>query len=342
MRTNCCHRRWLLAVTPFALFFNMRTIPLTVLSFTPPSYLVNRNGIDVVSLINPSSSLMNTRPFLIKSYNSNISSHLRMFSWLGDLQKQYPRNKDGNSEPVVVKIETLAINTRRIVGQLKIQASLEDVWSIITDYDNLSSHIPNLMESRQLEVNNDKASNSLVHGKPGDGSYRCKLYQVGAQKIIGFDFGASVTLDMTEKIVNHDRRKIVFRCAESQFFTQFDGEWIVTEETDSITGEYFCIVSYSVDVTPRGPVPVLALEWRIREDVPANLRAVRKAATRINLSNGLGKKSKMTHKNSGNVAMLENDRNAILASDRFTIAKDAGHIFHRNDWSDDETLGTYL
>jgi len=31
-------------------------------------------------------------------------------------------------------------------------------------------------------------------------------------------------------------------------------------------------------VRPKGPVPVAALEWRIREDVPTNLRAV-KAAT---------------------------------------------------------------
>merc|ERR1711862_991723 len=29
---------------------------------------------------------------------------------------------------------------------------------------------------------------------------------------------------------------------------------------------------------PKGPVPVVALEWRIREDVPTNLRAVKKAA----------------------------------------------------------------
>jgi hypothetical protein len=37
-------------------------------------------------------------------------------------------------------------------------------------------------------------------------------------------------------------------------------------------------VSYTVKVRPKGPVPVAALEWRIREDVPTNLRAVMKAA----------------------------------------------------------------
>ena len=34
-------------------------------------------------------------------------------------------------------------------------------------------------------------------------------------------------------------------------------------------------------IRPRGPVPVAALEWRIREDVPTNLLAVRAAAERL-------------------------------------------------------------
>merc|ERR1712157_412693 len=36
-----------------------------------------------------------------------------------------------------------------------------------------------------------------------------------------------------------------------------------------------------VDVRPKGPVPVAALEWRIREDIPNNLRAVKKAAVEV-------------------------------------------------------------
>jgi hypothetical protein len=36
-----------------------------------------------------------------------------------------------------------------------------------------------------------------------------------------------------------------------------------------------------VGITPKGLVPVPALEWRIREDVPVNLRAVKAAAERL-------------------------------------------------------------
>ena len=36
-----------------------------------------------------------------------------------------------------------------------------------------------------------------------------------------------------------------------------------------------------VDITPKGLVPVPALEWRIREDVPINLRSVKVAAEKL-------------------------------------------------------------
>lgn len=36
-----------------------------------------------------------------------------------------------------------------------------------------------------------------------------------------------------------------------------------------------------VNVKPKGPVPVGALEWRIKEDVPTNLRAVKVASEKL-------------------------------------------------------------
>merc|ERR1712161_159397 len=38
------------------------------------------------------------------------------------------------------------------------------------------------------------------------------------------------------------------------------------------------VCSYDVLVKPNGPVPVAALEWQIKAEVPNNLRAVKKAA----------------------------------------------------------------
>jgi len=41
------------------------------------------------------------------------------------------------------------------------------------------------------------------------------------------------------------------------------------------------ISRFQVNITPKGLVPVPALEWRIREDVPVNLLAVRDAALKL-------------------------------------------------------------
>ena len=225
-------------------------------------------------------------------------------------------------ELVAVRIERTASNSRRILGDITIAAPIQDVWAILTDYNRLSIHVPNLVESN--------IERSLSPGMNGDGQYQCRLYQKGAQKIIGFEFGASVTMDMKEIITQRrssssssfssssssstttslpsamttlnlskppstnasmepilrEERKITFKCVDSFFFREFDGEWKVQEyynanSSNNNNNNIETVLSYVVDVRPKGPVPVAALEWRIREDVPTNLRAVKKAALHI-------------------------------------------------------------
>ncbi|GMI45221.1 hypothetical protein TrCOL_g5717 [Triparma columacea] len=186
-------------------------------------------------------------------------------------------SSDDSCELVSVEIVRTSVNSRRISGTIIVDRGIRDVWAILTDYDRLSEHVPNLVESRRIPV-----SGSIT---PSTG--RCRLYQKGAQKIAGFEFGASVTMDMEERFYDNstserlgvrEMRKILFKCKDSKFFKNFDGEWKV-EEIKEEGGEGVCTkVSYSVDVRPKGVVPVLALEWRIREDVPTNLRSVKKAS----------------------------------------------------------------
>ena len=115
-----------------------------------------------------------------------------------------------------------------------------------------------------------------------------RLFQEGAQKIVGFDFRASLTMDMTEVVEEGASRptRIRFALVESQMFATFDGEWRVQpysrvrSRSDPTRFDYKSKLSYRVNITPRGLVPVPALEWRIREDVPVNLRAVKAAAER--------------------------------------------------------------
>jgi hypothetical protein len=121
-----------------------------------------------------------------------------------------------------------------------------------------------------------------------------RIFQEGAQKIVGFDFRASLTLDMKEGIEtatsSFTERKLTFKLAESSMFSSFDGTWSVrtvssSKEFDPISNDYVnkykSLLTYTVSVKPKGVVPVIALEWRIKEDVPTNLIAMKIAAEKV-------------------------------------------------------------
>mmetsp|Transcript_2270 Transcript_2270/g.4820 ORF Transcript_2270/g.4820 Transcript_2270/m.4820 type:complete len:315 (+) Transcript_2270:50-994(+) len=259
--------------------------------------------------------------------------------WFGGTPGADSETTGEQCELVAVRIDKTSANSRRIAGEIVVNASQMDVWSILTDYDNLSTHVPNLVKSKRV---------SNEGGEGGDGTHKCRLYQRGAQKIIGFEFGADVTMDMTESINAHgadsgghalfpEERRIDFKCVDSQFFSEFDGSWRVVQMPDNpFTGEAETTVSYTVEVRPKGPVPVAALEWRIREDVPTNLRAVKKAALEVGAEGVLAKKNggsfgKALAKLTGS-AGTEREGSSVQASEYADFILDY----------ENETLGAYL
>lgn len=264
-------------------------------------------------------------------------------------------SESGDScELVAVRIERTSPNSRNIAGEITVDAPLKDVWAILTDYDELAVHVPNLVESKTISTPVPRV------GEPGDGQYKCRLFQRGAQKIIGFEFGASVTMDMTEKVLvaaqdTHDgsyvpqARMIGFKCVESPFFSEFDGTWKVQERINEM-GKIECLVSYAVEVRPRGPVPVAALEWRIREDVPTNLRAVKHAALTVGYDGVMA--GRRLHKPSAR--SKSNNRSLPTRSGRRQLARPQPAGTRQPlvtarlassplaDWGEDETMAAYL
>ncbi|CAN0041496.1 unnamed protein product, partial [Laminaria digitata] len=106
------------------------------------------------------------------------------------------------------------MNSRRISGSIVVNRPIEDVWLTLTDYNRLAEYVPNLTQSKV------KPSN--------DG--QIKLWQEGAQKIVGFDFRASVEMFMDEHFrtlrpVYHYLGSLTFGLLDSRMFTEFDGEW---------------------------------------------------------------------------------------------------------------------
>jgi len=220
---------------------------------------------------------------------------------------------------------------------------MENVWSILTDYDNLAVHVPNLVKSQLVP-------------SPIKGGIR--LFQEGAQKIVGFTFRASLTMDMTEEPEDLTRalreRNLHFKLAESQMFSAFDGTWKLrthsrVREFNPVTKvydfQYKTLLTYSVYVRPRGPVPVGALEWRIREDVPVNLVAVKMAAER----RGAAQKQEKTQYEQQYPLQIQRtnfedaDRNDFSdgSGSESTAGSEASSVWQAG-WGADETLAAYM
>ncbi|CDF35205.1 unnamed protein product [Chondrus crispus] len=168
---------------------------------------------------------------------------------------QSNRNGSLPTGRVKVIIEAPAPNRRHISASNLIQAPLEIVWELLSDYDRLADHIPNLA-----------LSNLKAHPRNG-----IRVEQCGSQKILGFEFRASLTMDMTEvNRTSSDWRAIEFDLVSSRDFNKFEGVWRMERVDQNRTALY-----YNVSIVPRGLVPVRAIEWRISEDVPGNMNAVR-------------------------------------------------------------------
>lgn len=180
-----------------------------------------------------------------------------------------------------VTISRPSPRSRRITARITVDARPSTVWSVLTDYDNLAEHVPNLVESRMVP-----------HTDMGPG--RRRLYQAGIGKVLGVDVRAELTMDVAESppraSSDASGRVVAFTCVDSRFFETFDGSWTVgtgagdaaaygrrsSGQTTTTT-----TLEYVVHVRPRGrAVPVKAVEWRVRGDVTANLEAVKAASER--------------------------------------------------------------
>lgn len=100
------------------------------------------------------------------------------------------------------------------------------------------------------------------------------MQQCGVQKILGFEFKAAVTMDMVEVTPgDSSSRAIDFSLVESRDFQVFEGSWLMEASPDD-PGK--TALQYRVTIVPRGIVPVKAIEWRIGEDIPGNMDAVKR------------------------------------------------------------------
>lgn len=153
-----------------------------------------------------------------------------------------------------ITTEKLQGRQRRICASILVPCSVEQVWLVLTDYDNLANFIPNLTVSRRLGVSD---AGTL-------------LEQVGTQCFLNVQFCARVLLNMVE----HFPHQLGFTMIEGDF-KAFEGAWKLapTDGTEGITK-----LIYEVTVCPPRAIPALLIERHLRRDLTQNLYAIRQQA----------------------------------------------------------------
>ncbi len=158
---------------------------------------------------------------------------------------------------VEVQIQSVAERQRQISAKIQISHSVEQVWQVLTDYENLAKFIPNLAKSRLLE-----------HPTGG-----IRLEQVGSQRLLRFNFSARVVLDLEEKFPH----EIVFNLVEGDL-KAFSGNWRLEPDISDQNRTNLC---YSVRVWPKRTMPVAIIERRLCNDVRLNLLAIRQQVEKL-------------------------------------------------------------
>ena len=152
-------------------------------------------------------------------------------------------------EPIEQQIERLPSATRRLAAQLRLPLEIDAVWAVLTDYDRLTSFIPNLVSSRVVR----REGLEVV------------LEQEGAQRFAGLRFTAKVTLELRER---RPDGMLDFRMVSGDF-RRFEGAWFICP--DPLGGVR---LRYEVLIQACRGMPIGLIEQRLKEDLSMNLRAV--------------------------------------------------------------------
>eukprot|EP00252_Welwitschia_mirabilis_P011097 TRINITY_DN24955_c0_g1_i1.p1 TRINITY_DN24955_c0_g1~~TRINITY_DN24955_c0_g1_i1.p1 ORF type:complete len:208 (-),score=28.09 TRINITY_DN24955_c0_g1_i1:289-912(-) len=126
----------------------------------------------------------------------------------------------GEENDIELVIENCGNNSRRIVASIAIEAPLDAVWNVLTDYEKLADFIPGLLVSELMEKRECGA----------------RLLQIGQQILpLGLKFKAKGILDVFENdleaLSNGIRRDIDFKMVEGDFIV-FEGKWRIEEIFD--------------------------------------------------------------------------------------------------------------
>ncbi|KAL2480880.1 Polyketide cyclase/dehydrase and lipid transport protein [Abeliophyllum distichum] len=192
---------------------------------------------------------------------------------------EVPVEPESRDDGIEIEIEKTGKNSRRIRSKVTMEASLETVWGILTDYERLADFVPGLAVCRLLEKSDNFA----------------RIFQIGQQNLaFGLKFNAKGTIDCYEKdlqtLPHGQKRDIEFKMIEGDF-QLFEGKWSVEqgvecnteyEQSGSVVGQDLqTTLLYVVDVEPKFWLPVRLIEGRLSREIGTNLSCIREEAEKV-------------------------------------------------------------
>jgi hypothetical protein len=140
-----------------------------------------------------------------------------------------------------------------VTAQMYLPMGRSQVWSQLTNYTRWVHYFPDIVESEIVE------SNPL---RPHRGH---RLYQAARKTFLMFTAQVDIHLRVFENL----QRQIRFRMEQGSF-NDFSAELILDDYGDGT------VLTYSVAATPLLPVPSLFIEQAMRQDLPGNMRQMRR------------------------------------------------------------------
>ena len=162
---------------------------------------------------------------------------------------------------VAIQVEQLEERQRRVLAKILIPASLEQVWQVLTDYNTCAEFLPNLTESRRLQLSTKDI----------------QIEQVRTKNFMGMNFSARSLFNVQEKFPH----SIHYQQIEGDM-KSLSGYWQLKPH-NLANGQDVVELIYDFTICPKRIFPMALVEHILSNDIPANMLAIRQRVEDIYL-----------------------------------------------------------
>lgn len=150
---------------------------------------------------------------------------------------------------VLVETRSSGLSGATVTAKMYLRASRTELWPKLTNYSRWVDYFPNI--TRSEVISSDR--------------YGRRLYQVGQKAFLAIAAQVEIYL----KVYERTQRSIQFRL-EKGTFRDFGADLTLQDWLDGT------LLTYTVQATPLIPVPGFLIEQGIRQDLPSNLKNMRR------------------------------------------------------------------